>query len=381
MQRQTASLAFMACLLALWATLLFACSGDKKAEKVPTPVKIMAVDYGQASSGYKYSASLTAKEQVSLAFKVGGYVEEILALPGPDGVKRDVQPGDHVTAGAVLARIRLSDYQAQVSQAKASLGEAQAMLTQANLDYKRASDLYKGNFIAKSEFDQATENLNVTRSRVDNARSALQSMEIQLGDTTLKSPMDCVVVKRSIERGTLASPGNEAFVLANLLAVKAVFGIPDTALALVKTGDSLSVVVEALNNRSFPGTVLSVSPSANAKDRVFNVEVQVQNPGYDLKEGMIATVALSQAQIGPDLATDVMVPLSAVVRPPAEKTGYQVFVVEDKGGKLSATGRRVELGPVKGDKVAVLKGLNQGERVVVSGATVVTEGDIVNVIP
>lgn len=365
--------------LALLVLLLPACSRDKAVEPPPTPVRILAVAAGSADSRLKYTASFVPKAQVEMAFKVGGYVEDILQVNGPDGKPRDVQPGDRVAAGALLARVRVSDYAAQSNQARGALNEAQAQLRQAELDYQRASELLKGGYIAKSEFDRATELLSVARAKVEQGRSALQAADINVGDTELKSPMACFVVKRQVERGTLVKPGTLAFVLSDLSSVKAQFGVPDAALPLVKAGDSLSVVVEVLGNKSFPGTVLSVSPSADDKNRVFAVDVEVQNPSFELKEGMIASVTLGGDQ--PGQALGMVVPLSAVVRPADGSQGYMVWVVADSGGKPRVAGRKVQLGAVKGDTVAVTSGLAVGERVVVSGASQVVEGQAVNIIP
>ncbi len=364
--------------LAFLVLLLPACSRDKAVEPPPTPVRVLAATTGSESSGLKYTASFVPRAQVQMAFKVGGYVEDLLQVKGPDGKPRDVQPGDRVAAGALLARVRVSDYVAQSNQARGALNEAQAQLRQAELDYQRANELLKGGYIAKSEFDRATELLSVARAKVEQTRSALQAADINVGDTELKSPMDCFVVQRQVERGTLVSPGTLAFVLSDLSSVKARFGVPDTALPLVKTGDSLSVVVDVLANRSFPGTVLSVSPSADDKNRVFTVEVEVQNPDFELKEGMIASVTLSGQ---PGQAPGMVVPLSAVVRPADGSAGYMVWVVQDQDGKPRVAGRKVQLGAVKGDSVAVTSGLAAGERVVVSGASQVVEGQTVNIIP
>ncbi|MES9996613.1 efflux RND transporter periplasmic adaptor subunit [Desulfovibrio aminophilus] len=361
------------------AFLSLACDRGKSDAPPPTPVRVLAVQPGSMTSGFKYSASFVPRAQVEMAFKVGGYVEAILQVPGPDGKLRDVQPGDLVKAGALLARVRVSDYVAQSSQARGVLGEAQAQMRQAQLDYQRAAELVKGGYISQSEFDRATEMLSVAKSKVEQTRSALESADIQLGDTELKSPMDCFVVKRQVELGTLVKAGTLAFVLSDLSSVKAQFGVPDTALSLVKAGDSLSVTVEALGNKSFQGTVLSVSPSADAKSRVFNVDVEVQNPGFELKEGMIAQVTLGDGKTA--APAGMVVPLSAVVRPPDGADGYMVWLVSEKDGKPIVTGRKVQLGAVKGDAVAITDGVAAGERVVVSGASQVFEGQTVNIIP
>ena len=107
--------------------------------------------------------------------------------------------------------------------------------------------------------------------------------------------------------------------MQDLSSVKAVFGVPDYLLKKVKPGESLPITVDALHNKEFQGTITAVSPSADQRSRVFEVEITVSNPDIELKDGMIATVKL--AGTGKEDAEPV-IPLHAVVRPPSDPHGY-----------------------------------------------------------
>ena len=89
-----------------------------------------------------YSAGIVPNSQVDLAFKAGGYVESILQVRGADGRMRNIQEGDWVARATVLARVRESDYVANVNVAKAQLAQAQAALEQARLDFERTDALF-----------------------------------------------------------------------------------------------------------------------------------------------------------------------------------------------------------------------------------------------
>src|SRR6476620_5852767 len=92
--------------------LLVACqSGPKHIEKPPLPVKIAEVVLYTADSGARYSATIIPRTQGELAFKVDGYVDALQKVRGVDGKIRDLQEGDRIAAGAVLARVRQSDYE------------------------------------------------------------------------------------------------------------------------------------------------------------------------------------------------------------------------------------------------------------------------------
>ena len=107
------------------ATMLGASAPARSAEKPPTPVRVQAVQAQVTSTGQRYSANINPYTQVNLAFKVAGYIEEVLQVKGADGRMRDVQGGDWVTKATVLAQVRQIDYQEEVSQAKAQLATAQ----------------------------------------------------------------------------------------------------------------------------------------------------------------------------------------------------------------------------------------------------------------
>jgi RND family efflux transporter MFP subunit len=354
------------------------CSREKPFDKPAVSVKTQFVEASLPGAGLKYSATLAPREQVDLAFKVGGYVEEILRLPGPDGISRDVQKGDPVERGAILAKLRDNDYQVKLNQARSALEEAKASLGQATREFERAERLTEASVLAKNEYDKAKEKLDVTTARLNGAQSQVEEAQIQFQDTVLKSPLSCVVMSRLVERGTLVAPGSRAFVLEDLSSVKAVFGVPDHVLKQIKLGDTLVTTVEALHNKEFGGSVTAISPSADPKSRVFEVEITILNPELGLKDGMIATVRLSALD---KEAAMPIAPLHAIVRPPRDPRGFMVFVVEEHDGTHYARGRTVGIGRVFGNKVAITDGLAVGERIITRGATLVYEGAVVRIIP
>jgi RND family efflux transporter MFP subunit len=361
---------------ALWTVA--GCAKKEPFEKPPVPVKVYTITAAMPVSSLKYSATLVPREQVDLAFKVGGYVEDILKLPGPDGTLRDVQKGERVEKSAILARIRDTDYQARLNHANSSVEEARASLAQAILEFERYEKLFQADALSKNEHDKFKQKLEVAQARLTGAESQVEQAKIDLQDTILRSPLDALMVNRLVERGTLVAPGTRAFVLQDLSSVKAVFGVPDYVLEKVKPGDSLAITMEALQDKEFRGTITAVSPSADQRSRVFEVEITVPNPDLELKDGMIGTVKLVGS--GRDEVVPV-IPVHAVVRPPSDPQGYMVFVLENQGGTYVARGRQVTIGKVFGNKVIIVHGLATGEQVITTGATTVSDGSPVNVIP
>ena len=413
--------------------LLTGCAA-KAGPKTPVPVKVATVETNSAGSGSRYSATIIPRTEVELSFKVGGYVDELQRLRGVDGKMRDIQEGDRITAGAVLARVRQSDYQVKVTEAvsqatetrngidvsrakyqealndiatnKSKLAEAQAAQARAKLDYDRAQALFDMQSMTKANYDAAKERYDTTTAQVAAARAQIQMKEataesakanisvveaksrvadatvqetrIPLGDTALRSPLNGLVLQKSIERGTLVSTGTKAFTVADTSAVKAVFGVADIDVPEMKLGRVLSVESETMPGKEFRGQITSVFPAADPKSRAFNIEVTIQNPDFLLRPNMIVSLTVG-AQ--PKVSAESVIPLNAVMKAKNDPNGYAVLVLVDQGGKQIAQLRDVKLGESYGNTVAVTAGLKVGDRVITTGGTMVNDGDQVKVIP
>jgi RND family efflux transporter MFP subunit len=420
----------------MWVvSLLLGCNTARTEEKQPKPVKVKAVETHSTANSVRYSASIRPAAQVDVAFKVSGYIEAIAQQKDAGGQWRHLQAGDVVSKGAVLARVRQSDYMARVSEAKSQNGEARSALEANNsqlkeataavetaraqvndsqasfqrsaLDYERSRILFSTQSITKPDYDASKAQYEMAQAKLEAARGQLKSAEarvaisraqisaaeskiktaeaatisatIPLLDTQLKAPMSAVVIDRKIEIGTLVSQGVTGFVLADLTSVKAAFGVPDLALQSLKLGDILKVTTDALPGTEFSGHISRISPSADQNSRVFDVEVTISNPEGRLKPGMIASLNVNE---GAAVQVSVpAVPLTAVTRAKDNPNAYAVLVVEQRQGKQFAQLRTVTLGESLGNAVVVTSGLRAGEMVVTTGVTQVADGELVQIIP
>lgn len=341
--------------------LLAACGRNAAVDKPLTPVEVITIAGAQSSNSVRYSASVKPDWQLDLAFRAGGYVDDIHA-----------QEGDRVRRGAVLARVRDSDYAGKVSAGRGQVAEATAGLTKAKSDFDRAQKLFSAAALTKPELDAARAQLDAAQARLQMAEASSRDAQLAFGDASLVAPADGVVLKRSVERGSLVGPGVPVFTLAGTSKVKVVFGVPDLIVSKMKIADELAVTIEALH-RNYAGRVSRIAPSADAKSRMFEVELSIANPQDELKPGMIASLKTNDEKT-PQLAA--VVPLESIVR--AQNDGYAVFVVD---GNDVVHVRRVSLGDMFGNAIAVSNGVATGERVVTRGATIVADGDRVQVMP
>jgi RND family efflux transporter MFP subunit len=382
MTSMTTKLLFSIAAAAGAACLAAGCTNAQGVEaKAPRPVKAIEATVAPAPAGIRYSATIEAFQQVPLAFKTSGYVDDVVQRQGADGRMRAAQAGDRIGKGTVLARVHQSDYQERVNQGRAKLAEGDASLTKAALDLERAKKLFAADSLIKPDLDSAQAAYDSASARVTAAKADIELALSALRDCSLIAPSAGVLLDRRIEVGTLVGAGSVAFVLGDVSSVKARFGIPDAMIQSVKLGEPIAVTVDALSGTAFTGKVTALAPAADPQSRVFDVEVTIPNADSRLRPGMIGSVALGAAVTA--TAQPLTIPLTAVVKFATSATGggYGVMVVEGHGDVQIARLRSVELGDVMGNGIAVLKGVNHGDRVIVTGASLLVDGDSVRVIP
>jgi RND family efflux transporter MFP subunit len=340
---------------------------------------------------------------MELAFKNGGFVESIRRVGG-----RLIQEGDAVAMGTVLAELRQADFENRVNQVSSQLSEArfalesaksrvddnQARLARAEQDFMRAETLFNAQSLTRSNYDAAKAEYDSARAKVESAKADIESAQsrlhateaaladakLSLHDTAIIAPMSGILLERDIEIGSLVATGKRAFILADTRSIKAVFGVPDLEVRNVKPGMVLPVISEALPEQTFSGRITSVSPAADEKSRIFETEVTIANANGLLKPGMIASVVIGDGNRtgSPKLPA---VPLSSIVRSNDGSENYAVYVIEKNDKEAVARLRSVKLGDAFGNMIAVKDGLHIGENIVSVGATLIHDGEAVQIVP
>jgi len=366
-------------LLAAFLVLVGAvgCRQEAEIKNAPTPVRTAEVQLIAATTSNTYSANIQPYQQVDLSFKSNGYLASIKQVKDADGHVRNIDIGDYVTQGTVLATVQQDEYKDKLTQAKASLERSQAENERAKLQYERITKLYAAGAATKPDLDDVTAQLASTTAAVANSKAQVSEAQLALGYCELKAPFSGWVLKRSVDVGTLVGPATNGFTLADTRSVKAVFGVPDTAMEQVKLGSAQAVTTEALPG-IYSGHITSISAAADPKSRVYSVEVKIDNPRNELKAGMIASIMLGGGNTNGKV---MVVPLTAVIRSPDKREGFAVYLTEGTGDSPKVRTQDVTLGDTYGNNIAVLSGLSTGERVVTTGTNMIKAGDTVRVIP
>lgn len=326
----------------------------------------------------RYSASIDAATRVDLAFKVGGYVDRITKVKGSDGKPRLIQEGDPVAQNAELASLRKADFTNRLAEAQAALAEATVARDQAQLDFDRNQKLMEGNAIPKAQFDAIRTRLDAAAARISGAKALADEATTMLRDSTIRSPFGGTVARRNLELGALAAPGIPVFTVTDVRSVKLVVGVPDLVRDGLRSGSETAVACDAFPGRSFQGAITRIAGIADPRSHVFEVEVTVPNPDRLLKPGMVASVVLGEKAVA---ATATTVPLSAIVRSQRNKDHFAVFVLDSSLHPPVVRQKEVELGSFLGNVIPVTHGLAPDAQVVVQGASMVSEGEAVEVLP
>ena len=354
------------------------CDRQKPLHQPPQAVQAQKIELQPGTAGeVRFSATVAPDMEVPLAFRVPGYVVSLKQVRGQDGRMRDIAEGDHISRGAMLVRIRASEYQDKVKQASSQVEAAEAAALRAQLDFDRATRLFAAQSITKPEMDSARAQYDATQAEVRAAKAQNSESQISLGDTSLVAPFDGDIVKKSIDLGAFVGPGTPVLSLANTDIVKILVGVPDLAIRSVKLGQAINLEIDAFPNRKFPAHISRIASAADPVTKNFDVEVAIPNHEHLLKPGMIGSLHI--ATDGEPVETAAMrIPISAVVQSP--DGSYGVFVVSGSAGGAIARLRPIGIGAVAGTDVTVTNGLAPGENIITTGANLLKDGQRVEVL-
>ena len=250
-----------------------------------------AVSRGDIVQEVTANGSLTPVKQVEVGSQVSGIIEKIY-----------VDFNSKVKEDELLAQIDPSTYQKNLAQAKAQLNSAKAALELAQVNYKRAEELFKDKLISASDHDSAVAAFHQAEATVQIQEAAVERSAVDLGYTQIKAPISGVVISRAVDEGqTVASSFNtpRLFVIANdLTKMQIEAAVSEADVGGVDEGERVSFTVDAFPNRKFFGRVQQVryAPITNQNVVTYTTVVNVDNPDMKLRPGMTATARLVTAE-------------------------------------------------------------------------------------
>jgi len=270
---------------------------------------------------------LEAVFQSTVSAQTSGRITEVL-----------VDVDDYVTKGDVIVRFRDKEQQAALKAAKARAEEARAT-------FNRIKDLLNKKLVSKAEYDKAEATLK-------SANAGLEQAQEQLEHTVVRAPYSGIVVKRHVEPGETANPGQPLMTGLSLEKLRAIAEVPQSHIDSVRKIQRARVILPTQGNLSVEGTKLTISPYADPVSHTFNVRVDLPEGQHGVYPGMFAKVAFVTGE-----EEQLLIPAQAVVHR-SEVTG--VYVIDGK----QISFRQIRVGRDLGNgQLEVLAGLDAGEKV------------------
>jgi membrane fusion protein, multidrug efflux system len=336
-------------------------TNQAEAERRVVRVETLVLSPASFEERIEITGSVEALEDARLSAQAGG---TLLSL---------APRGTLVRAGQIVAQLDAGVARASVNQAEAAVRAAQSALELAEDNYRRQLALYRDSVISSLEYENIRSMRNQTRAQLDQAQAQLTSTRAQLRNTQVVAPFAGIVEAHFIERGEQVSPGAPVLRIVNSQRVRVRAGVPERFAADITQGTPVEIGLAAYGGPSRAASVSFVGRAVDPQNRTFTIEIDLPNPGGELKPEMVASVYVTRLQ----LQDVIVVPQSAILR---DERGTMAYVVRQANGRDEAESRIVTTGPSYGGQVVILSGLNAGDELIVTGQNNVTRGDLVEIL-
>jgi RND family efflux transporter MFP subunit len=348
---------FLLAALVLLAAFDFGCSKASKTDEVgakqeaaPATVTVTQVARGDVSRILQLTGSVAAppNRDVKVSSLVAGRIADLI-----------VAEGDRVEFGQVIAKIDDRTYRDLVAQAEAGVSQSQANVENTKLNLARNEDLVQKGIAARKELEDARAEARVAEATLKQATAALSSAQLQVSRTQIHSPIGGTVVKRFASvgeqvDGTAATPIVE---VAALGEVEWMANVPAADLRRLPVGTVVQLTTTALTGRKFTGRVVAVSQAVDPTTNAGLVRVRIPNGNAELRLGMFLS-----GQIPIETHSKVLtVPAQSIYRNQEGKS--RVFKVDGE----NATAVEVELGIETPERVEILGGVKEGDKIILTG--------------
>jgi membrane fusion protein (multidrug efflux system) len=343
--------------------VLAACGEEKTATVAgPSEVTVIQVEPGETPVTFEYTAQTESSQLVEIRTRVSGFLD-----------KRTYKEGSQVSAGQTLFQIDRKPFEAQLAAARGELSAQQARLAVAQATLARVKPLVEQNALSKKDLDDAIGSERTAAAAVEVARANVMSAELNLGYTTIKSPIKGLASFAKMQEGSYLNANSQDALLTTVAALDPMrvnFSASENeilkyrdkiAKGLLRTPsqDKYTVAVELADGSTYEhkGQITFADTSFSQGTGTMLVRAEVANPNGDLVPGQFVRARL----IGASYPKGILVPQKAVQQ---GGQGYFVWVVDPQN---KARPRPVEVGSWIGDQWLVLGGLDAGDVVVVDG--------------
>lgn len=357
-KKKTLVIVAVAAIAALAVWLL---SGGKKEEKITFDTA--AVAPANIMNSITATGTIEPVTSVTVGTQVSGIVNKLF-----------VDYNSVVKKGQVIAELDKTNLMSQLNTAKTQLATAQSQLNYQTANYKRYKTLFEKGLVAADDFDNAKLSYTQAKEQVASAKEEVQRAQTNLGYATITSPIDGVVLSKSVEEGqTVAASFStpELFTIAqDLTNMQVVADVDEADIGDVKEGERVTFTVDAYPDDTFEGEVKQVRQEATTTNNVVTYEVVISAPNADLKlkPGLTANVTIYTAERKGVLS----VPSKALRFTPQKETVGKMKIVDAANAKNkvwtiegnSIVAHKVNIGMTDGTNTQIVGGIAEGTKVV-----------------
>lgn len=347
----------------LSAVLLMGCKKDEPKPPKPVPeVQVVTVKASSVPASFPFVAQTLSSHQVEIVARVSGFLEKIL-----------YHEGRKVHAGDVLFQIDAKPFETQVKAASAEVEVRESQLWTAQANYNRVNPLAAQKAASMSDLDNASGQVKAAEAALHGARANLDKARLDLGYTTIKSPVTGVTGKAMVQEGTYVAAGSTSARLTYVAIVDPIwveFSVSQNQIADVQDQEKNGLLILPADKKypvdlelgdgvrySHTGLINFADPSFSKETGTFMLRAEIANPDGELQPGMFVKALLG----GMTRPKVLAVPQKAVVQ---TANGHVVYVVNDKG---MAELRPVRVGEWSGQDWIIDHGLQEGDQVIVAG--------------
>ncbi|WP_431275293.1 efflux RND transporter periplasmic adaptor subunit [Variovorax ureilyticus] len=338
-------------------------SACRRAEEAPAaeirPVRVMKIETRTIGDTVILTGNVQAQTEINQSFRIDGRL-----------IERNVEVGDRVKQGQLLARLDPLNEETSLQSARAQLAAAQAQNVEARTNHTRLRDLLAENAVSRASFDQADSLLKVTQSQVETAQSQVTLAQNRLNYTRLYADVSGVVTARGPEPGEVVQAGRMVVQVAREGARDAVFDVPAPVKNSTATNPEITVSLTDDPKVTAKGQVREVSPRADPVTGTFSVRVRLIDAPAAMRLGTTVT-----GRVKLDSAPAIDIPASALNR---SGNSASVWVVDPKTGVIAA--RPIEVRAFDAARVQVTSGLSPGDLVVTAGVQALRPGQKVRIL-
>ncbi len=342
--------------LAVWLL-----SGGKKEEKITFDTA--AVAPANIMNSITATGTIEPVTSVTVGTQVSGIVSKLF-----------VDYNSVVKKGQVIAELDKTNLMSQLNTAKTQLATAQSQLNYQTANYKRYKTLFEKGLVAADDFDNAKLSYTQAKEQVVSAKEEVQRAQTNLGYATITSPIDGVVLSKSVEEGqTVAASFStpELFTIAqDLTNMQVVADVDEADIGDVKEGERVTFTVDAYPDDTFEGEVKQVRQEATTTNNVVTYEVVISAPNADLKlkPGLTANVTIYTAERKGVLS----VPSKALRFIPQKETVGKMKIVDAANAKNkvwtiegnSIVAHKVNISMTDGTNTQIVGGIAEGTKVI-----------------